>query len=519
MRWKDCVRGSSTLLNSALVAVLAVGCLPAPNVYAQENIQELQQLKVLHKQRMAEFGPCQRTSVTALAEVVDQSRCSTFEVLENPDDPNGRKIPLKIMVVPALTADPELDPVVILAGGPGQAATDLVMLARVFYRARQQRDILLVDQRGTGELSPLQCDIDIDEDIAFSLEETLALQHETIPQCLQQMDAAPQFYTTDLAMHDLEAIRQYLGYNQFNLWGGSYGTRAALAFLRMYPDSVRSVIIDGVAPPDIALPTFIERDASAALEKVFVDCAEQSVCATAYPNLRQHYVELLDRLQQPQKIMLRDGVDNSEREVTVSRDMIVAVLRFTLYGRETQRLTPYLIEQTYAGNFQPLAGITTPAAGVNNAMMASVLCNEDIHLVNIGAVKDGDKSNYLIRSPLFTDPMMLSCELWPKRKVPDEYFDPVVSDKPVLIFSGALDPVTPPSWGEQVAKTLSNSRHFVVDGFAHNTMSSICTGNMLNTFVETADINSVKTECLEKLTRRPFFVNAGGSALVQEKAQ
>lgn len=479
---------------------------------AQENPQQLQSLKALHKQRIEELGLCERTSATNFPEIVAESRCMEFEVLENPEDPAGRKISLKIMVIPALTPDPALDPVVILAGGPGQAATDMVMLARVFNRARQQREILLVDQRGTGTLSPLQCDIEEDDSVIYSVEGLLAYQEENLPKCLAQMDAAPQYYTTDIAMQDLESIRQYLGYSQFNLWGGSYGTRAALAFLQAYPDSTRSVILDGVAPPTIALPNFVERDASAALEKVFTDCEAQESCAAAYPDLKQHYDALLDSLSEPKDITVFDGLDNSSQEMSINKDMVMALLRFTLYSREAQRLTPYLIEQAYSGNFQPLVGIASPGDGINQFMMMSVLCSEDYSLIQSGQFDQQNKQNYRIHSDLFTDTMLAACEMWPKRQVAQEYFEPVVSDKPVLVFSGAFDPVTPQSWGDLVAKTLSSSRHFVVDGFAHNTMNSPCAIDILNDFVESATVDSIESECLKSLKRRPFFVNAGGAA-------
>lgn len=473
-------------------------------------------LAQVRAERAADFEPCQRNSTTQAAALVASSRCLIFMVAENPDEPEGRQIPLQVLLLPALNTEASDDPVVVLAGGPGQAATTLVQLAQIFRQVRQDRDIIFMDQRGTGELSPLQCDFEETEENNLSLDEILALQLVLIRACLSNMEARPEFYSTDIAIKDLEALRQYLGYRQLNLWGGSYGTRVALAYLQAYPEFTRTLVIDGVAPPAISLPLYMERDASTALSLILADCAEQPSCNNAYPDLARHFEEVVEKLTNqatPQIILSRDALDNSESELTFNRDMFMALLRAPLYGRETQRLVPFMIEQAYEGNFAPLIAAAGSAdAGINQAMYLSVVCNEDLSLFSTEALINERNNDYIINSEIFSVPTIEACKLWPQREIPATYFEPVVSDRPVLIFSGALDPVTPSVWGEQVHATLNNSQHIIVPGFAHSTFNSACTINMLNDFIEAANFSDLEFDCLEQIKRRPFFINAGGAA-------
>lgn len=173
-----------------------------------------------------------------------QALCGVLPVPENPNDPQGRKIDLNVVVFPAVKRIPEPDALFLLAGGPGQAATEAFpALLTAFFNIHQRRDIVMVDQRGTGKSNPLRCLDDEDE----SLAEDAAL--EKLKACPSALDADLRYYTTEIAMADLDAVRAALGYTTINLYGASYGTRAALTYLRMYPDRVRSLILDAVVDP------------------------------------------------------------------------------------------------------------------------------------------------------------------------------------------------------------------------------------------------------------------------------
>ena len=506
----------STTTLAALLVLLLTACDegdPAQSLTRQLFLDQ-------RADTLAAFSSCPRTATTALAGLVAESRCARFTVPENYADPDARKIELKVMVIPSLSDLPLSDPLFLMAGGPGQAATDLVQVAQVFSRIRTERDIVLVDQRGTGELSPFDCQLDEEEAEALEaqdpgFDEILAMQMDVLEECLATMDAAPQYYTTDIAMRDLDAIRDWLGYPVINLWGASYGSRSSLAYLQAYPDNTRAVIIDAIAPPALSLPLYNERDASASLDKLLADCAADDVCNTAFPELADHYRELLARLQEPQPVSLLDDTDFSPVEISLSDFEFLSFIRQVLYSREAQRLIPLIIEQAWRGNYRPVFALASQYSetGINQGMFLSVICNEDYTLLNDDLLAAESSNDYLVQSALFNRFILSACAIWPKREVPQAYFEPVTADRPVLIFSGDLDPVTPPVWGEQVHDSLPNSLHLVLAGFGHGTLFTGCTASIMTDFIDSASLAELDTDCIDQFHRRPFFVTPGGSSL------
>ncbi|MDC0939022.1 alpha/beta fold hydrolase [Pseudomonadales bacterium] len=493
---------------AAPLLVVSMLCLSACSE-APDGKDEI--LANLYDKRALEFEPCERASTTPAASLVSESRCMIFERPENPDLADGRQIPLQVMVIPSLQSNPVLDPLVILAGGPGQAATELANLGLIFNKIRQARDILLLDQRGTGKLSPMRCAEAPEKLTDLSTRNLLKLQTKTLDTCLSEMEADPRFYTTDFAIQDLEALRMYLGYKQLNLWGGSYGTRVALAFLKAYPESVRTIILDGVAPAAITIPLHIERDASRALERVFEACDAEPSCSNHYPNLRMHFDDLSARFEKPQIISVTDPVTGQKLTLSADIDWLHAALRSPLYGRMTQRLMPFIIEQAYAGHYAPLLSVSALDGGINSAMFLSVICSEDVARISQANFDLAQAQPYILKSRQLNIPIIEACKVWPSRALPASYFEPVVSDKPVLVFSGASDPVTPPSWGDSILPGLVNAQHFVVEGFAHNTLGTRCTVEMITDFVDTANFSALDSSCLSNIKRRPFFIGTGGS--------
>jgi pimeloyl-ACP methyl ester carboxylesterase len=459
-----------------------------------------------------EFGTCPRDSTTALPGLVASSRCAVFRTPENPDEPDGREVALQVMVVPAIRPLPEPDPFVILVGGPGQAATvDALQVVPAFERIRRDRDIVLIDQRGTGRLSPFDCDFSDDDSLHAESELLLAEQTRQLQACLDAIDADPRYYTTDLAVRDLDAIRQWLGYRELNLWGVSYGTRVALAYLKYFPDTTRTVVIDGVAPPGV-LPLEAARDGKRALQRVFDLCREESSCATAFPQLRAHYEELRARYAEPVHVDLRDPNDGTVANIELRAEYIEGLLFQMLYSREASRLIPLFIEQLYAGNLQPLTWVNNTSAGVNVAMHYSVICSEDVPLVSEAELAAAASDPDVLVYDFLVLPRVEGCAVWPSRELPADFFEPVRSDKPVLIFSGMQDPVTPRRWGERVAETLPNSLHLVASGVGHGVFAYGCAADLISTFVANAALPR-STSCIEQLHTRPFFTTFGGSGL------
>ena len=467
----------------------------------------------------AEFGPCPRDSGSAVAALVAQSGCLRFAVPEDYAQPQGRRLALQVLRIPAIRVLPEPDPLVILVGGPGQAASeDGVALAQLFAEVRQDRDILLVDQRGTGRLSPFDCRFGADEEEPFEADLPFLLerQAELLGECLAGLEARPEFYNTDLAVRDLEALREYLGYSAFNLWGGSYGSRVALAYLQAYPESLRRVVLDGAAPLALRLPLHLAEDGSAALQRVFDLCAGQPGCARAFPDLEDHFRALLRRLETPEALSWRDPATGASQELALSRELLAPLLRLALYSRETIRLLPLMIERAWAGDYRLLMTLGGQSESINQGMFLSVICSEDRPRISQADIDAELAQERLLSSALLLRPMLEACATWPARALPAAYFEPVSAEHPVLIFSGELDPVTPPRWAEHVRRTLPNARHLVAEGVGHIVSPYGCAPRLVAEFLSTAAPAALDASCLQALGPRPFFVNANGAEALHD---
>lgn len=438
--------------------------------------------------------------------------CGTLKVFENRETKQGRQIDLRIVVLPALSSDLKSDPVFFLAGGPGQGAAELARgLRDLFRRVQSERDIVLVDQRGTGKSHPLKCTVE--SDTLKDINETDLTGVDRLKKCLQGYDADPRLYTTPIAMDDLDDVRAFLGYDTINLYGGSYGTRAALVYLRQHEDRVRSVIIDGVAPPDMRLPLFFARDAQRALDLLLADCQKDPQCNTQYPQLAQRLRTLVERLDRtPVKMRLTHPRTGIEDEVTVNAQLIAGTLFGALYSPLAASLIPALIERAERNDFQSMLALAMINSGLADnmalGMQLSVVCAEDYPRITPEEIAEQSKAT-LFRGHLM-EQRMKACEFWPKGTVPANYYEPVRSSVPTLILSGELDPVTPPNWGELAAKTLPNSKHFIAPGTGHGVIGTGCGMRIVREFIDEASVENLDTNCLKLLKRPPFFLTPAG---------
>ena len=448
-----------------------------------------------------ELSPCADDVNVAGAE------CGRLEVFEDREAGEGRAIELKVVVLPALGRSPAPDPLFILAGGPGMPASALAGLAEAgMRRVRESREIVLVDQRGTGELSPLRCD-DVDADSTyFSFD--LELPVQSLRECLDGFEADPRHYTTPPAMDDLDDVRGALGYERINLWGGSYGTRAALVYLRRHPERVRAVVLDGVAPTGMRLPVGLGEDARRSVELMLADCEADPDCGSAFPEVRSMYEELLARLDEaPGQVRAPHPRTGEVLELELRRRHVLFLLRAALYNGETTRLLPLVIERAHGGDYGPLLALSDPfVEGVSEMsvpLLFSVLCAEDVAWMT-------DEDHRRVAAEPFLGPAVMElwgpvCDFWPKGDLPSGYHDPVVSDKPVLILSGELDPVTPPRWGEAVAGHLSNSLHVVVPGVAHGASTHGCVPRLIARFLDEGGLDGLDPGCVQDLRRPMYF--------------
>jgi pimeloyl-ACP methyl ester carboxylesterase len=436
--------------------------------------------------------------------------CGTLSVFENRDTKQGRKISLWITVLPAIRST-AADPVVFLAGGPGQGAAQLARQIRaIFRKVQSSRDIVLVDQRGTGKSNPLNC-----RSTANTLAEAMepdAAALDKLARCLKGYDADVRFYTTNIAMDDLDDVRAFLGYDKVNLYGGSYGTRAALVYLRRHATHVRSMILDGVAPTDMRLPLFTSRDAQRALDKLLSDCEGSLACNQTFPGLRTRVRTLLDRLgRTPPRVRIVHPRTGVEEEVQVEARVVAGILFNALYSPLTASIVPALIEDAEHNDFQGLFALGLAGGDDENmsiGMRFSVLCTEDAGRVTARDV-ERETSGTVFGMHLL-GAQIAACERWPKGTVEPTFYDPVVSDVPALILSGDIDPVTPPAWGEAVAKHLKNGRHIVMPATGHGVISTPCGLKLVQEFIDRASSASLDTSCVAAVHRPPFFVTPAG---------
>jgi pimeloyl-ACP methyl ester carboxylesterase len=440
------------------------------------------------------------------------ARCGVLRVPEDRAHPEKRHIDLRIAVVPALAREPAPDPLFLLAGGPGQAATDaLGPLLGAFERVRRTRDLVLVDQRGTGASNPLKCEM---YEKGAPLAERLraaALAPATFQKCLEGYDADPRFYTSAIAMQDLDDVRAALGYSQINLWGGSYGTRASLVYLRDHGDHARAAILDGVAPPQLILPLYFAADAQRSIDLLFSQCNADAACAKAFPSLPERFNQLLKDLEtKPARTHVQDPLTGAWSDVEISRDTFTGGLRGVLYQQDLASLVPLMIDRATKGDFAPFiagsAALDSGPSSMSLGMTFSVVCAEDLRGVTLAQAEEQARGTFL--GPKGARDFLNICAFWPRGEAPPAAA--IQSNVPVLLLSGELDPATPPKWADLAAQTLPNSVRFVVPGVGHGATAEGCVPQLIEKFLEKKDPKNLDASCLTKLQRPPFFVSFAG---------
>lgn len=443
------------------------------------------------------------------------ARCGSFLRPLDPDDPAAGSIELSIAVVPALSLEPAPDPLVPIAGGPGQSTIEFYTgWFSAFEPVRQNRDILLVDQRGTGGSALLACDID-DEIIEgrYSAEQTLRVTR----QCLERLPHDPRFFTTSVAVEDLEAVRRALGYGPINVYGISYGTRVAQHFARRYPESTRSVILDGVVPPQLPLGPGIAIESQRALDRVFDRCSEAPRCADRFPDLENRFGMLTEALESdPVLVEMPDPVTGRYDLVEFGSEQLSAAIRLLLYNPRTVALIPLLVDGAAGGRYAPLAAqfrmaaeslAETLSVGMHNAVM----CTEDAPFIDWEAVDhDALEASYL--GPLQLEAIRTMCSIWPQGVLDDDLREPLATDTPVLLLSGEADPITPPAYAEMAAVDLGQAWLLTGRDQGHGLAAVGCMPRVLARFVESQTLEGADAGCLDDAFVMPFFLDFTGPA-------
>jgi pimeloyl-ACP methyl ester carboxylesterase len=416
-------------------------------------------------------------------------------------------------VVPALDAQPQGDPWVELVGGPGNAASDF---ARQFVQdlpyIRQQRDVVLIDQRGTGGSNPLYCaELSVHQISSFPAR----FPANEVSRCRERLAASADLarYGSADAADDLDAVRQWLGYAQLNLFGSSYGTRVALEYLRRYPQHVRSVMLWGVVPPDFRRPQGYPQDGQAALEQLFSECQREPACARAYPDLAGDTRALLARLEAaPVPLTFWNPLSADSVATTITRAGVAQAIWSALAYPDRAHRLPLAITSAARGDFAPLRDLdiatTPPRRRYYNGMHLSVVCAEEVlqstrlelQRASVGTFMPAERSLEYHEA----------CQRWGVPAADSGVRSPVRSAVPTLIVSGGMDPITPPRWGAAAARTLSRSRHVVIPHLSHESSGlhgAECLDSLFARFLRQPDPARVSTACVNAVRPPPFVVS------------
>ncbi len=440
------------------------------------------------------------------------ARCGTLQVPENREQPGGRQLSLHVVVLPARTPAPAREALTFFGGGPGQAATGFAAgFGELFGPVRETRDLLFVDQRGTGRSSPLGCRFRDPQDLQTYLDHFIP--PEAAAQCRDSLARTADLsrYGYPELAHDMEAVRTSLGYQALDLWGGSYGTRAALVYARMYPRNVRSMMLHGLVPPQYLQPADYATDMQAALDGLMAYCRADAACNAAFPDAAAEVRAVADRLgAQPATAEIVDAPTGRAVRLTLGRATFVETLRRMLYDPSSASRIPYVVHQAFTGDYRPMVRqVLADRRGMEESLgglYLSINCSEDIPFIDPATVARQNGTTLL--GDYRYAQQAAACRGWPTYTPPADYHQPVRSDVPVLLLSGELDPVTPPRWGTMAAATLPNALHVVVPGAGHGfggMQGAECVESLMVRFAVQRSARGLDTACVQRMRRPPFL--------------
>lgn len=430
--------------------------------------------------------------------------CMKLPVPLDPAQP-GKTLQLHVTIAPALREGARPDPLFVLAGGPGEAGSDVLpILNTAMRRVRPTRDIVFIDQRGTGLSGKLECEPGLDEDSSLSDEQVDA----ALVRCIKASKAPFAAYTTANAARDIEQVRRALGYGKINLWGGSYGTRLGQAYARAYPDKVRSLILDAVAAPDQVIPAG-GRDSQAALDKLFGQCDADPACRKAYPGLRAEFDGLVAKVGKGLAISLPDPRTARQVDVTMTSARLLGTVHNMLYAPADARRLPFLVHSAANGRWQPfvarrnLGADSTPEGASATLLYLAVICSEDMPRFTPALIASDD-------APLTRDFARRLPGLCRAMNVPAVPLPaPATIDAPALLLSGALDPVTAPHRAASAAKYMARAQLLTAPNVGHGVSQLGCAPRLLRAFLDHPE-QKVDGSCLNEIPASTFQLGSAG---------
>jgi pimeloyl-ACP methyl ester carboxylesterase len=432
-------------------------------------------------------------------------------VPEDRRKPGGRTIELNVVVAPSRDPEPRLPPQFDLAGGPGRPSTAGApfLAGEPGARFTALTDIVMVDQRGTGGSNPLLCDIGLYRSDPFAPEyptEEVAACRDAL---LERADLT--CYGTADHVADLEAVRQRLGCEQVDIFSISYGTRAALAWMRAHPESVRSAVLSGVLPPTTRLREMDAPNSQRALDDLLSECEADADCRAAFPDLRARFADFLTRLhEQPTEVELADG-----RRVEARPGGFMAVVRHLLYG-PTARALPHALDSIVKGDWTPFLALGNPVGSTSEpaetrlaeGLYLSILCSEDLPHFDVAAAREAAARTWFGTERL--DQALSAAQVWPRGDAPAWLREYPRGDQPILVINGGRDYVTPPAAGDELARKMPNVHqatirhmgHSLPDGLSHQErFDELCLH-----FMQHQSLDGFPLDSLDEMTPPPFKV-------------
>ena len=450
--------------------------------------------------------------------------CGILEVPENRANPNSRQIRLAVAIFRHPDGATQPDPIIYLSGGPGGSSLELLNLAfdQVFapYFAAG-RDLIFFDQRGIG-LSVPALDCPAVQDLSIDLldnqvggrqlsdQEAYDLVLNSFLSCGEDLEAGADLsaYNTLASAADVNDLRIALGYDQVNLWGGSYGTRLALGVMRDFPEGLRSVVLDSAYPPDVDLYLDAPKNANRAFNVLFDACAEDPVCKQNYPDLGEVFFNTVELLEaRPYDTVIMNPLTGESFDAVIDGETLMGLIFQLLYETELLPNLPMLIYQANQGDFEMLSRIygllLVEIPLISRGMSLSVQCNEEMAFSSLEEFRSV-LVDYPQLAPLYSYSTLGEmgyqiCREWDSGQANPIENEPVTSRVSTLILAGEYDPITPPAWGLRVTETLENSYYYEYPGVGHGASSvDGCPRQMMLAFIESPS-QAPDNTCIEEM--------------------
>ena len=450
---------------------------------------------------LSKLKPCR------LAGIDEELLCGKLTVFENRETRTGRTIELNLVVLPAFDQKNKAEPLFNLAGGPGASSTEQAdFYAGPGKEYRRRRDVVCVDQRGTGQSNGLT--IPREKTPQYYLSEMFPVDYVKKLRETLERRADLTKYTTSIAVDDLDDVRAWLGYDRINLFGGSYGTRAALVYMRRHPEHVHSAILLAVAPTDLQMPLHHSESAARAMDLLLGECERDAACHAAFPQIRDDWTNVLARLEKQPARVKYSPPGKAAVTVEIQRGVFAEKIRTWMYRRDQAARIPLIVHCAANGDFGPfLDKAIAPSIPdfIADGMYLSVTCAEDVPFI-----KSEEATKLTAGNPFGNyrvSQQTRACGIWPRGEIPADFLEPVSSNAPVLIFSGNMDPVTPPNYGEEVARHLPKSRHVIIPEAGHGADGLTdpgCIDQIAIEFLDNGDPKNLDVSCVERMAPPPF---------------